>query len=93
MAMITYDDKSNINTLPSIPAVNKITDIDLNEIKAVVNATIISGLGLDTNTFSTSTTYSVGDLVVYDNKIYEFTSSHTGAWNDNDASLVPIITE
>lgn len=93
MAMITYDDKSNINTLPSIPAVNKITDLDLNEIKNVVNATIISGLGLDTNTFSTSTTYSVGDLVVYDNKIYEFTSSHTGAWNDNDASLVPIITE
>lgn len=93
MAMITYDDKSNINTLPSIPAVNKITDLDLNEIKSVVNATIISGLGLDTNTFSTSTTYSVGDLVVYDNKIYEFTSSHTGAWNDNDASLVPIITE
>ena len=81
MAMITYDDKSNVNTLPSIPAVNKITDLDLNEIKSVVNATIISGLGLDTNTFSTSTTYSVGDLVVYDNKIYEFTSSHTGAWN------------
>jgi hypothetical protein len=93
MAKITYDDKNNINTLPSVPDNNKITDENMNEIKNVVNETIISGLGLDTNTFSTSTTYSVGDLVVYDNKIYEFTSSHTGAWTGNDVSLVPILVD
>jgi microcystin-dependent protein len=44
MAKITYDDKNNINTLPSVPDNNKITDTDLNEIKAVVNTNTPTGV-------------------------------------------------
>lgn len=37
MAQITYADKAKINDDPSLPAVNKVRDIDMNEIKEVVN--------------------------------------------------------
>ena len=36
--------------------------------------------------FSTSKAYAEGDKVVYDNKVYVFTTSHSaGAWNGNQA--------
>ena len=93
MAQITYDDKVYLNENASVPAINKVQDIDMNEIKSVINNTLLTALGLDTDTFSTSTAYSSGDLVVYDNKIYEFTASHTGAWTGTDVALVPIIVD
>lgn len=37
MAKITYTNKSNVNTLNNIPAENKVSDTDMNEIKSVVN--------------------------------------------------------
>ena len=91
MARITYTDKEYLNENASVPAINKVQDIDMNEIKSVINDTLLTALGLDTDTFSTSTAYSSGDLVVYDNKIYQFTASHTGAWTGTDVTLVPII--
>lgn len=93
MARITYTDKEYLNENASVPAINKVQDIDMNEIKSVINDTLLTALGLDTDTFSASTAYSSGDLVVYDNKIYEFTASHTGAWTGTDVTLVPIIVD
>lgn len=93
MAKITYNDKSYLNQNVSVPAINKVQDTDLNEIKNVINNTLFTSLGLDTDNFSTSTTYAIGDLVIYDNKIYKFTSAHTGDWDASDVSLVPIIEE
>lgn len=37
MAKITYQDKENVNSLPSVPANNKVSDADMNEIKTIVN--------------------------------------------------------
>lgn len=37
MAKLTYADKVNLSEKTSIPAINKITDDDMNEIKTVVN--------------------------------------------------------
>ena len=37
MAQITYADKVKIDDNPSLPAVNKVRDVDMNEIKEVVN--------------------------------------------------------
>lgn len=37
MAKITYDNKTNIRTYPTLPNANKVTDNDMNEIKSVVN--------------------------------------------------------
>ena len=92
MAKITYEDKVALYENEDIADINKVNASDMNEIKNVINATILSALGLDTNTFSTSVPYSSGDMVIYDNKIYEFTSAHTGAWTGTDVVLVPIIT-
>lgn len=93
MAKITYEWKANAFDNETVPAINKVRDVDMNEIKSVINSTILAALGLENDNFSTSTTYSSGDLVVYDNKIYEFTSSHTGAWTGTDVNLVPIIVD
>lgn len=93
MAQITYDDKVALNVNSDIADINKCNASDMNEIKNVINTTILSALGLDTNTFSTGTTYSSGSMVVYDNKVYEFTSSHTGAWTGNDVNLISIIVD
>lgn len=37
MAKITYENKQILNTNPSIPSVNKVKSVDMNEIKSVVN--------------------------------------------------------
>lgn len=37
MALITYADKSTMNSNPSVPAINKCQASDMNEIKSVVN--------------------------------------------------------
>lgn len=37
MAQITYDDKVYLNENASVPAINKVQDIDMNEIKSVIN--------------------------------------------------------
>lgn len=47
MALITYDDKQAMGIQPTIPAVNKVTDSDMNEIKAGING---------------STTYSTSEI-------------------------------
>lgn len=37
MALITYTDKANLNSLSTVNAENKVSDTDMNEIKQVVN--------------------------------------------------------
>lgn len=54
---------------------------------------LIKSLGLETNTYSSSSTYNVGDLVVYNHTIYECnTANTTGTWDSSKWTLVPIIT-
>ena len=95
MAQITYDDKVYLNENASVPAINKVQDIDMNEIKSVINDTLLTALGVDTNTYDNTATYSVGDKVVYDNKIYECNTAISTA-EDFDSSkwdLVPVIDD
>lgn len=92
MALITYTDKITMNENADIPDVNKVKSGDMNNIKSSVNG-LYTALGLDQDTFSSSSTYAVGDLVVYDNKIYECTTAITtaGAWDSTKWTLVPVI--
>lgn len=92
MGKITYNDKVKINELPDVPAINKVQDVDMNEIKTSVN-TIYDALGLGTDTFSTSTSYVVGDLVIYNGMIYKCITATSGAWNPANWSLVPIFVD
>jgi hypothetical protein len=53
---------------------------------------LLVALGLDTETYSTSTTYAVGDTVVHNNTVYECnTANTTGTWDSTKWDLVPII--
>lgn len=92
MGKITYNDKVKINELTDVPDINKVKDVDMNEIKASVN-TIYDVLGLGTDTFSTSTSYVVGDMVVYNGMIYECITATSGAWNSANWSLVPVFVD
>ena len=40
--------------------------------------------------FSTSQTYAAGDYAFYENVLYQFTASHSGAWLGTDATAVKI---
>ena len=92
MGKITYNDKVKINELTDVPAINKVQDVDMNEIKTSVN-TIYDALGLGTDTFSTSTSYVVGDLVIYNGMIYKCITATSGTWDPADWSLVPIFVD
>lgn len=37
--------------------------------------------------FSSDASYSIGDYVKYDGKIYKFTSNHSGAWDSGDVAV------
>ena len=46
------------------------------------------------NEFSTTTSYSTNDLVIYEGLLYKFTSDHSaGAWNSSEATLTNINIE
>ena len=92
MGKITYNDKVKINELPDVPAINKVRDVDMNEIKTSAND-LYDALGLGTDTFSTSTSYVVGDLVIYNGMIYKCITATSGAWNPANWSLVPIFVD
>lgn len=92
MGKITYNDKVKINELTNVPAINKVQDVDMNEIKTSVN-TIYDALGTGTDTYSTSTSYVVGDIVIYNGMIYECITATSGAWNSANWSLVPVYVD
>ena len=43
--------------------------------------------------FDATQSYSIGDIVEYNNKLYKFKAVHTGAWSDADADETQIIDE
>lgn len=93
MAKITYSNKSALSEQTEIADVNKVKADDMNEIKSVINETLFTALGLDTDTYSTTTSYAVGDMVVYNNQIYECTTATSGNWDSTKWTLVPIIVQ
>ena len=97
MATITYTDKVALNENASIADINKITDNDMNSIKSVVNDTIISGLGLQTDNWISGGSYNIGALVIDNNNIYENTTgTNTTTAPSQDSTnwaIVPIIAD
>lgn len=98
MSKISYTDKVDLYTDTSIADINKVKASDMNSIKTIVNdnydefLNIMYALGLGSDTYSTSTSYSVGDMVIHNHQIYECTTATSGTWDDSDWTLVPIIT-
>ena len=95
MAKIEYANKEALNVNSNIPNKNKVLDSDMNNIKDVVNQTILNSLfGVFTDTWSSSGTYNAGDLVIYEAIIYEnLTGTNTATTPDQDTtnwSSVPL---
>lgn len=61
MSKITYANKIAINENPEIPDINKVTDSDMNEIKAVVNNNDDDMTTISTN-LTNATTYSTDEI-------------------------------
>lgn len=50
---------------------------------------VVSRTGYTTDAFfDPSHSYAVGDIVMYDGKMYEFASAHTGAWTGTDVTQI-----
>ena len=87
MSKITYTNKVAINENAEIPNINKVTDNDMNEIKAVVNNNDDELITINTK-LTNATTYSTSETVVgtwLDNKplyrkVYIENNPTTGAW-------------
>ena len=86
MATINYENKEAVSEFPSIPAKNKFTDDDANLIKTVGNQ-ILTTLGVYTDDWSSSATYLVDDVVVYDNRYFKnLTGTNTATTPDEDTT-------
>ena len=89
MAKINFNDKTYLNQNPSIADENKVNDTDLNELKYGTND-ILDLLGLSTNTYNSSTNYTIGNRVIYNNQIYECIAATTGSWDSTKWQLIPL---
>ena len=88
MAKIEFENKQALNENANIPDINKVKDSDLNEIKNVVNQTILNSLfGVYYDTWTSSGTFNIGDIVIYDAILYEnLTGNNTATTPDQDST-------
>ncbi len=70
---------------------NQLDDNQAGHLQNEIN-NINQSLGIYTDTFSTESTYDVGDLVIYNNKIYECinTVGEAGPWDESYWEFIPI---
>lgn len=88
MSKITFTDKQALNENTNIPDINKVKDSDLNEIKEVINQTILNSLfGVYYDSWTSSGTFNIGDIVIYDAILYEnLTGNNTATTPDQDST-------
>lgn len=86
MATINYENKEAISVNPTIPNKNKVVDSDMNLIKQVGNQ-ILTTMGVYTDTWSSSATYNVDEIAIYDNRIFKnLTGTNTATTPDEDTT-------
>lgn len=83
---------TNYNALENKPQINSVT---LSGDKSLADLGIIAEIkkvmDMITGQFSTESDYSEGDIVIYDKKLYVFTTDHTaGQWNSLEVSQTTI---
>ena len=83
MAIVNYDDKEALYVNASIPNKNKVTADDMNNLKQVGNQ-ILQTLGVFTDDWSSSGTYTIGDIVIYDNRVFRNLTGTNTATNPED---------
>lgn len=84
MAIVNFDDKVALNENPNVADINKVKDTDMNMLKDVENQ-VITSLGLYTDTWTSSATFNIGDITIYDNRLFEnLTGTNTATTPDQD---------
>ncbi len=99
MNKINFQNLPNTTTPINSTNLNQMQDNTedyVDETKTSINADItklLTALGLNVDTYSSSSTYAVGNMVIYNNTIYECTTAITTAeeWNSSKWTIVPII--
>ena len=91
-------DYTKPSSAPATPAIQQSDTLNQAvgklEYKADANQTnILSVQDMICDTeFSTSTAYAVGDIVTYENGLYEFTSAHSaGDWDSADVTQINVV--
>lgn len=83
----TSDDISDTNQTHKFATAEQLQQISTNQTNILSTQNMIC----DTE-FSTSTAYAVGDIITYNNSLYEFTSAHSaGAWNSADVTQINVV--
>lgn len=86
MATINYADKVALDINPDIADINKVNASDMNLLKQVGNQTLKT-IGVFTDDWSSSATYAVKDIVIYDNRVFEnLTGTNTATTPDQDTT-------
>ena len=83
----TSDDISDTNQTHKFATAEQLQQISTNQ----TNILSVEDMICDTE-FSTSTAYAVGDIVTYENGLYEFTSAHSaGDWDSADVTQINVV--
>ena len=86
MATINYVDKEALNVNPNILDKNKVNASDMNLIKVVGNQ-ILTTMGVYTDDWNSATTYAIGEIAIYDNRIFKnLTGTNTATTPDLDTT-------
>ena len=86
MAIVNFADKVALNENPNVADINKVKDTDMNMLKDVENQ-VITSLGLYTDTWTSSATFNIGDITIYDNRLFEnLTGTNTATTPDQDTT-------
>ena len=85
---VTYTDKVALYQNPDIADINKVNAADMNEIKNAINETILTSLfGVATNTWVSQQGYAIGDIVIYNYKLYKnITGTNTQTNPESDTT-------
>lgn len=81
------------NKVAPITTTLAVVDADRNAVlKAILDQ--YDSMLVDSNlVFSSTRTYTVGDLCIYERELYRFTTSHSGLWRADDAVKTSIVAE
>lgn len=86
MAIVNFADKEALYENPNIAEKNKITDANINLIKQVSQQTQKT-IGVFTDDWTSASTYNVGDIAIYDNRVFQnLTGTNTATTPDQDAT-------
>lgn len=90
MKTITYANKVALYENPNVNNINKVRDVDINELKEVINDNVqeyTDMMGVSSNTWSSSATYTIDDIVIYNNVFYKnITGTNTATTPDSDTT-------